>query len=91
MFTRNSVAPAYAHDPGQPFPMSHMHPAHRQAPAPERGGFVGGGVVNLHVPVGPGGTGYGYLGMDITDAKSWPRPYNPQPTRAWFTRWQAKR
>lgn len=43
-----------------------------------RGGLVGGAVVLTGLPSTPGGSsGYGYLGMDITDAASWPRPFRP--------------
>lgn len=50
-----------------------------------RGGLLGGAVVFTGLPSTPGGSsGYGYLGMDITDPASWPRPFNPQPSRAWF-------
>jgi len=65
--------------------MCHVHPAQR-APSAPRGGLVGGGAVVLTgLPSTPGGSsGYGYVGMDITDPASWPRPYRPQQSSAWY-------
>lgn len=79
MITRHAF-PGYEHSPGLPPPMCHVHPGSR-AVLPSRGGLAAGGaVVFTGLPSTPGGSsGYGYLGMDITDAASWPRPFNPAP------------
>ena len=84
MITRH-VWPGYAPSPELAPPLCHVHPAHRVGAAP-RGGLLGGGAVVLTgLPSTPGGSsGYGYVGMDITDAGSWPRPFRPQQTTAWF-------
>jgi len=85
MITRCSVFPAAAHDPYAPPPLHAVAPEHR-GQLPARGGLAGGGaVVFTGIPSTPGGSsGYGYLGMDITEPESWPRPFSPQPTAAWF-------
>lgn len=89
MITRCGVPPMYAHDPGAAPPMHAVHPAHRGQLPGRGGGLAGGAVVFTGLPSTPGGSsGYGYLGMDITDPASWPRPYQPQQTGAWFVRWQ---
>lgn len=84
MITR-TVWPGWEADGSLPPPMCHAHPEQRYV-LPHRGGLAGGGVVVFAgLPSTPGGSsGYGYLGMDITDPGSWPRPFNPQPTTAWF-------
>lgn len=84
MITR-PVWPGWAHDAAAPPPLCHIHPRQR-VPAPPRGGLVGGGAVVLTgLPSTPGGSsGYGYLGMDITDPASWPRPFRPQQSSAWY-------
>lgn len=86
MITR-TIWPGWAPDPGLPPPMCHAHPEHRFV-LPSRGGLAGGGAVVLTgLPSTPGGSsGYGYLGMDITDPGSWPRPFNPQPSAAYYCR-----
>ncbi len=77
MMTRCGVPPAFAHDPALPPPLHAVHPADRVR-LPARGGLAGGAVVLVGVASTPGGSsGYGYLGMDITDAGSWPRPFRP--------------
>ena len=83
MITRHTW-PDYAHTPDLPPPLCHVHPAQR-AYLPARGGLAGGAVVLTGLPSTPGGSsGYGYLGMDITDPGSWPRMFRPQATNAWF-------
>jgi hypothetical protein len=84
MITRGTW-PGWAPDMSLPPPMCHVHPAQR-VPRPPRGGLVGGGAVVLTgLPSTPGGSsGYGYVGMDITDPGSWPRPFRPQLTTAWY-------
>ena len=78
MITRCHTPHSYGHG-GYAAPPYHvtMHP-HQHAPLPQRGGLAGGAVL-LRMPVAPGGTGYGYLGMDPSDPASWPRPFNPAP------------
>lgn len=86
--TRDLSQHTASHVIGQPPPLHCLHPAHQALTMPPRGGLVGGGVVLLGLPSTPGGSAaYGYLGMDITDPASWPRPFNPCPTGAWFVRW----
>jgi hypothetical protein len=84
MITRCSVFPPAAHDPAAPPPLHAVGLEHR-GQLPARGGLAGGAVVFTGIPSTPGGSsGFGYLGMDITDPGSWPRPFNPQQTAAWF-------
>ena len=85
MITRHAW-PDYEHSPGLPPPMCHVHPADRGPSVPRGPGLVGGGAVLLTgLPSTPGGSsGYGYLGMDITDPASWPRQFRPQQTSAWY-------
>jgi hypothetical protein len=85
MITRHAW-PGWEQTPELPPPMCHVHPADR-TPLPARGGLAGGAVVLTGLASTPGGSsGYGYLGMDITDPASWPRPFRPQQTTAWFVR-----
>lgn len=80
MFTRCSVFPSDPHDPVLPPPLNAVHPLQRAALL-QRGGLAGGAVILSGLASTPGGSsGYGYLGMDITDAASWPRPFNPAPS-----------
>jgi hypothetical protein len=89
MITRCSVFPAAAHDPAAPPPLHAVAPWHR-GQLPARGGLAGGAVVLTGAASTPGGSsGFGYLGMDITDPASWPRPFNPAPNGAWFCTPQA--
>lgn len=86
--TRDLSQHQCSHVTGMPPPLHALHPVHQAAMLPPRGGLAGGGgVVLLGIPSTPGPGGYGYLGMDITDPGSWPRPFNPAPTNAWFVRW----
>lgn len=80
MMTRCGIPPAYAHDPALPPPLHAVHPDHRNRLPGPRGGLGGGAVVLVGLQSTAGGSsGYGYLGMDITDPSSWPRPFNPAP------------
>ena len=83
MITRVDVYHQYGGDLGGAPPYHVAHQRHSLPPALGRGGLAGGAVVLTGIPA-TGGTGYGYLGMDITDPASWPRPFNPQQTAAWF-------
>lgn len=45
-----------------------------------QGGLLGGAVILANAAwtgSRTGNTGYGYVGMDITDPTTWPRPFNP--------------
>lgn len=79
MLTRQSVAHSYGHDPGAAPPAHAPCHAHRPAAVPARGGLAGGAVLLTMPPGNWAGTGYGWLGMDPSDPRTWPRPFNPAP------------
>ena len=89
LMTRDVRHHTSSHRPWMPPPLHAIHPA-AQHPThlPDRGGLAGGAVVLTGIASTPGGSsGYGYLGMDITDPQSWPRPFRPQHTTAWYVSW----
>lgn len=55
------------------------------------GGGLAGGAVALNtagwVGISRGNSGYGYLGMDPSDATTWPRPFNPAPGMIAYLNW----